>query len=106
MVDKVWVGKKVRILSLEELEINHYKDRFGYFWYSKNEENKHGNNSLYRLKYENTLCTEMKELCGKVYEVSQVRDSEFIIKEDTEHFLWHLWMVKEPISIEDILNND
>ena len=106
MVDRVWVGKKVRVLSLEELEKNLYKDIHGYFWYSKNEENKQGTNSLYRLKYENTFTVPMQKFCGKICEVSQVRDSEFIIKEDTEHFLWHLWMVKEPISIEDILNND
>ena len=106
MVDKVWVGKKVRVLSLEELERNHFKDENGYFWYSKNEENKHGNNSLYRLKYENTFNATMQKFCGKVYEVSQVRDSGFIIKEDTEHFLWHLWMVKEPISIEKVLESE
>lgn len=37
MVDKVWVGKKVQVLSLEELEKNHFKDEEGYFWDNESE---------------------------------------------------------------------
>lgn len=103
MVEKVWVGKKVRVLSLEELEKNHYKDRYGYFWYSKESFMKFGvddsikKNCIYRL---------MQRLCGKVCEVSEEMYGFFQIKEDSDLFSWHLWMVKEPVTIEDILNSE
>ncbi|OQA65595.1 MAG: hypothetical protein BWY36_00972 [Candidatus Diapherotrites archaeon ADurb.Bin253] len=87
MVEKVWVGKKVQVLSLKELEKNHFKE-FGNIWYSRNEEKKHGNNSLHRLKYENTINVSMQKFCGKICEVAEVREEFFKIKEDEAGWNW------------------
>lgn len=107
MVDKVWVGKKVQVLSLEELEKNHFKDEEGYFHYRRKIWSQHGDGgeSYYtkRLKYGNVCSSSMRKFCGKVCEITQVEESSFKIKEDSELYFWCLWMVKEPVTIEDIL---
>lgn len=103
MVKELWVGKKVQVLSLEELEKNHYKDVKNRFWYDKEA----------CMSYESrdsliidTILPEMQGICGKVCEVSRVLRGSFQIKEDSEVYFWGLWMVKDPISIQDVLNSD
>ena len=105
MVEKVWVGKKVQVLSLEELKKNHFKDENGDFWYNKNEYSAYGKDLFYRLRYNNRINNIMQGFCGKVCEVTELGKDHFKLKEDSR-FKFHLWMIKEPISIEDILNND
>ena len=105
MVEEVWVGKKVQVLSLEELEKNHYKDKYGYFLYSKKEYSK--NESGYpisRLRNEGCIIPQMQKYCGKICEVSQVREDYFRLKDRGCN--WSLWMVKEPISIEKVLESE
>ena len=99
MVEKVWEGKKVRILSLEELERNHYKDKFGKFWKGKNKPK-----FVSGKTWEMTKA--MQKYCGKICEVTEVREDFFKIKEDEAGYGWSFWMVKEPISIQDVLNSD
>lgn len=111
MVEKVWVGKKVQVLSLEELEKKHFKDEDGNFWYSENKYCKYGEDTTYRLRYENRMNDKMQKLCGKVCEVNLIRvrfthREYFRLKEDSASFCWHLWMVKEPISIEKVLESE
>ena len=103
MGDKVWVGKKAMVLSLEELERNHFKDRDGYFWCSKNKDNQYGNDSVSQLRYGSCISPPMQKYCGKICEVAEVREEFFKIKEDGARWDWHLWMVKELVLIQDIL---
>lgn len=103
MVEKVWVGKKVQVLSLEELKKNHFKDENGKFWQGKNKP---------KFVSEKTweMTKAMRKFCGKIVEISEIRDKEeclsFKIREGFEFWCWQSWMVKEPLSIQDILETE
>ena len=105
MVDKVWVGKKVQVLSLEELEKDYYKNGKGEFffikWFDADEHDSY-------IKYGGTLTEGMRRYCSQVVTVIQVvKRNSFLIKEDKPfHKYWNLWMVKEPVSIQDVLDSE
>ena len=98
MVEKVWVGKKVQVLSLEELEKHHYKDEDGVFWYTEVLINKPKTS----ITEGNILPKRMQKYSGKILEVYKVFDEGFLLK-GGGYWIWSLWMVKEPISIEKVL---
>lgn len=99
MVEKVWVGKKVQIMSLEELEKNHYKDIAGYFIDYRS----------FAEWFNSSISPEVRDVVGKVCEVCEVSEitaTWFKLKEDRYNRYWELWMVKEPVSIQDVLESE
>ena len=110
MKDKVWVGKKVQVLSLEELERNHFKDRVGSFWFS--EQNYASGSFLTNPKLKGNITISERQFLGKICEIVKIDDDHFTLMYQEWYFPeWYFsvcypWMVKELPSIKHILDSE
>ena len=105
MVDKVWVGKKVQVLSLEELERNHFKDRVGSFWFL--EQNYASGSFLTNPKHKGNITIGERQILGKICEIVKIDDDHFTLMYPGWYYsICYPWMVKELLSIKDILDSE